>query len=248
MWRVEHKLFLSWWAFCSSIKIMQYSLENTRFKIMPVSVRCLNEFGKSYTIHIQYFLTKIGPAPVKHRYIVPPVFPSLHQIVIKCKKKHPKILSKPKTCRSSYLISYQLSRDCLCWELTPQLFQQLSPQPEEISKELYSIVKKMHLPEDSLSSEHRRFSPWMMMDWKPLGNQTELRLITWITLLQLTRGFVVKLYKAPNLDKKLATTSPFFCKNLLFSKTSRAWHCNGWFSLSQCLTSRRDQTPAWATE
>ena len=29
---------------------MQYFLENTRFKITPVSVRCLNEFGKSYTI------------------------------------------------------------------------------------------------------------------------------------------------------------------------------------------------------
>ena len=67
----------------------------------------------------------------------------------------------------------------------------------------------MHLPEDSLSSEHRRFSPWMMMDWKPLGNQTELRLITWITLLQLTRGFVVKLYKAPNLDIKIGNNFTF---------------------------------------
>ena len=77
MWRVKHKLFLSWWAICSSIKIMQCSLENTRFKITPVSVRCLNEFEKSYTITYTILFDKIGPAPIKHRYIVPPVWPSL---------------------------------------------------------------------------------------------------------------------------------------------------------------------------
>ena len=88
MWRVEHKLFLSWWAFCSSIKIMQYFLENTRFKITPVSVRCLNEFGKSYTITYTILLTKIGPAPIKHRYIVPPVWPSLPLTVMNGQSMH----------------------------------------------------------------------------------------------------------------------------------------------------------------
>ena len=80
------------------------------------------------------------------------------------------------------------------------------------------------------------------MDWKPLGNQTELRLITWITLLQLTRGFVVKLYKAPNLDVKIGNIFTF----LLCAKDSPYKLCELDIAMVDiaCLTSRRDQTPA----
>ena len=31
--------------------------------------------------HIRYFLTNIRPAHIKHRYIVPPVFPSLTEML-----------------------------------------------------------------------------------------------------------------------------------------------------------------------